>query len=166
MNTKIKKLVLTAMLTALVCITTMVVTVPSPLKGYINLGDCVVLLSAWLLPPIYGAFAAGVGSALADVLASYVVYAPATFVIKALMAVAANLIFCALSKKTPKLAARISGGVAAEVLMVLGYFLFEGFLYGFIPSAVNIAPNMLQGAVGIVLGIILIKLFEKNKITM
>ena len=90
MNTKTKKLVMTALMAALTCIATMIIVIPSPLKGYINLGDCLVLTSGWILSPAYGFFAAGLGSALADVLSGYVIYAPATFVIKGLMALIAR----------------------------------------------------------------------------
>ena len=59
---KIRKLVLAALLAALVCVATMVVQIPSPMQGYVNLGDCFVLLSGWLLGPWYG-FAAGLAAA-------------------------------------------------------------------------------------------------------
>ena len=59
MNTKTKKLVMTALMAALTCIATMIIVIPSPLKGYINLGDCLVLTSGWILSPAYGFFAAG-----------------------------------------------------------------------------------------------------------
>ena len=65
---KIRKLVLAALLAALVCVATMVVQIPSPMQGYVNLGDCFVLLSGWLLGPGYGAAAAGIGSMLVDLL--------------------------------------------------------------------------------------------------
>ena len=51
MKKNTKALVIAALLAALVCVSTMVVKIPSPLKGYINLGDCMVLLSGWLLSP-------------------------------------------------------------------------------------------------------------------
>jgi uncharacterized membrane protein len=57
------------------------------------------------------------------------------------------------------------GAVLAEAWMVLGYYVFEGFLYGFIPSAVNIPANAVQGVAGILIGIILIKALEKAKLT-
>ena len=53
MQMKTKKLVMAALLAALTCVTTMIITVPSPLKGYLNLGDSIVLLSGWLLSPAY-----------------------------------------------------------------------------------------------------------------
>ena len=55
-------------------------------------------------------------------------------------------------------------GIIAEVVMVSGYYIFEGFLYGFIPSIVNIPANAVQGFAGLVLGYVLIRIFEKFKI--
>lgn len=159
-----KKIVLSALLAALVCVATMLIKVPSPLNGYLNLGDGIVLLSAWLLPFPYGAVAAGLGSALADLLSGYAVYAPATFVIKALMALVALGTCKLLAEKGKGLPARILGGVLAETVMILGYFLFEGVLYGFVPSLVNIPANAVQGVAGIVIGVLLITLLEKQTV--
>ena len=58
---KIQTLVLTALMTALCAVMTMVIKIPSPMGGYFNLGDCAVLLSAWLLGPVWGAAAAAAG---------------------------------------------------------------------------------------------------------
>ena len=80
-DTKIRKLVLAALFAALCTIMTLVIQVPSPMQGYVNLGDCAVLLSAWVLGPLYGGAAAGVGSMLADLLSGYAHYAPGTFAI-------------------------------------------------------------------------------------
>lgn len=165
-NSKTKKLVMAALLAALCCVATMIIKIPSPLKGYLNLGDCVVLLSGWLLSPVYGFLAAGVGSALADIFSGYVTYAPATFVIKGLMALIAYFGFKILQNKIGNLPSRIISSIVAEVIMILGYFVFEGFLYGFIPSIVNIPANAVQGVAGVIIGVILIKVFEKNKIMM
>ena len=158
---KTKKIVLAALLASLVCVATMIIKVPSPLKGYVNLGDCIVLLAGWTLSPVYGFLAAGVGSALADVFSGYIIYAPATFIIKGLMAVIA----CLLSRKAKKLPFLILSGLIAEVLMVAGYYVFEGFMYGFIPSLMNIPANAVQGIMGLIFGIILIRIFEKSGIT-
>lgn len=163
MNTT-RKIIIASMLSALVCVATMIIKIPSPLKGYINLGDCVVLLAGWLLSPFYGFLAAGIGSALADIFSGYIVYAPATFVIKGLMAVIAYFGFRLAHKRLGSFSSRILSGTISEIIMILGYFVFEGFLYGFVPSLVNIPANAVQGAAGLILGTILIKVFEKNKI--
>ena len=164
MNSTTKKIVMAAMLAALCCVATMIIKIPSPLKGYLNLGDCVVLLSGFMLSPLYAFLAAGIGSAMADIFSGYTSYALATFIIKGVMALIAFYGFKLLTKKSGKLAARIVSGALAEIIMVAGYFVFEGFMYGFIPSAVNIVPNALQGVAGLVLGVILAKIFEKHKI--
>ena len=166
MNTKTKKIVMAALMAALACVATMIIKIPSPLKGYLNLGDCIVLTAGWLLSPTYGFLAAGLGSALADVFSGYVTYAPATFIIKGLMALIACYGFKLLNKKIGNLPSRIISGIVAEIVMILGYFVFEGFLYGFIPSAVNIPANGVQGIAGLIIGVILIKVFEKSKITL
>ena len=166
MNTKTKKIVMAALMAALACVATMIIKIPSPLKGYLNLGDCIVLTAGWLLSPTYGFLAAGLGSALADVFSGYVTYAPATFIIKGLMALIAFYGFKLLNKKIGNLPSRIISGIVAEIVMILGYFVFEGVLYGFIPSAVNIPANGVQGIAGLIIGVILIKVFEKSKITL
>lgn len=167
METKTKKLVTAALFAALACVATMIIKFPSPLKGYLNIGDCIVLLCGWMLSPVYGFVAAGLGSGLADLLSGYLVYAPATFVIKGLMALIACYIFKLMRKASgSNLPARIVSGILAEIMMVLGYYVFEGFMYGFVASAVNIPANAIQGIVGLILGTILIKAFEKSNITM
>ena len=161
-NNKTKNIVLAAMLASLCCVVTMIIKIPSPLKGYLNLGDCVVLLSGFLLAPGYGFLAAGIGSALADIFSGYIVYAPATFIIKGAMALVAFYGSNVLCKKISTTLARIISGIAAEALMVLGYFVFEGFMYGFVASLVNIPANAVQGVAGIILGVVLANVFDKG----
>ncbi len=81
-----RMVVMAAAFAALACVATMVVKVPSPTGGYMNLGDTVVLLGGYLLGPAWGALAGSIGPALADVLLGSPIYAPATLVIKAGMA--------------------------------------------------------------------------------
>ncbi|MBO5733869.1 MAG: ECF transporter S component [Clostridia bacterium] len=164
MKTKTQKIVIASMLAALCCVATMIIKIPSPLKGYLNLGDCVVLLSGWLLSPTYGFLAAGIGSALADLFSGYIIYAPATFAIKGIMAIIAYFCFKGMHNKLGNTPSRIIGGILAEIEMVLGYFIFEGFMYGFVPSIVNIPANGVQGIAGVIIGIILVKIFEKSKL--
>ena len=166
MHSKTKRIVITALMAAMVCVATMIIKIPSPMKGYLNIGDCIVLLCGWLLAPGYGFVAAGLGSALADMFSGYLTYAPATFLIKGSMALIAFACFKLMNKRIGRLPSQIIGAVLAEIVMVLGYYVFEGFLYGFIPSAVNIPANAVQGAAGLILGIILVKVFERLKITL
>lgn len=156
------RLVLAALFAAITCIAT-IITLPLPItNGYVNLGDCFVLLSGWFLGPVYGTLAAGIGSALADALLGFFNYAPATFIIKALMAVAAYFIFKALSKKP--FIARLTGGTVAEAIMVLGYFGYEAVILSYgIPASANIPFNITQGTIGLIVAITIASLISKNK---
>lgn len=165
MSDRTRKLVAAALMAALACVATMIIEIPSPMKGYVNLGDGVVLAAGWMLSPVWGFCAAGIGSALADLLSGYVIYVPATLIIKGLMAIVAHYGFALLHNKCGKLAARITSGIAAELIMLVGYFMFAGFLYGFGAAALNIPGNAVQGVVGIVTGIVLIQIVEKSKLS-
>ena len=160
---KIRKLVLAALLAALVCVATMVVQIPSPMQGYVNLGDCFVLLSGWLLGPWFGFAAGGIGSMLADIFLGYAHYAPGTLVIKALDAMAAALIVKALGRKPY---AYVVGGVVGELIMVAGYFGYASLLLGKgLAAAASIPGNIFQGAVGLVVGVLLVTVLERAKVT-
>ena len=160
-HNKILRLVFTGLMTALVCVATMVIKIPVPATGgYLNLGDAFVLISGWLLGPLYGFFAAGVGSCLTDLLAGYFSYVPGTFLIKGCMGlVAALLMFRGKGGRVT----RIVSALVAEFLMVAGYFLYENFVLGYgMGAAASVLPNMLQGAAGFVIGLFLFELLEKT----
>ena len=158
---RILMLVMTALIAAMTCVATMILVVPSPTGGYMNLGDAVVLLGAFLLGPVYGAVAGGVGAALADLLAGYTVYIPATLVIKALMGGAAGLLWRAVGKRW-RTAGLVICGIAAEAIMVVGYWLYDGILMGSLASsAVGIPSNLVQAAFGIAAGTLLAAALRK-----
>lgn len=159
------KLCMAAMFAALICVATIVIQIPSPISGFLNFGDCFVLVAAWMLGPVYGAAAGAIGSAMADIITGYVVFAPATFVIKGVIAVLAALITKAVSakKSMPKLVGYISGAVCAELWMVFGYYIYGALVlgYGFIGARAELPMNAVQGAVGAVAGCIIITVLSK-----
>ena len=165
---KLQKLVLGALLASLCCMGTLVIQIPSPMNGYVNMGDCFVLLSGWLLGPVYGFIAAGVGSALADLLAGYVHYVPATFLIKGLVALLAwtlNRLLSALPGKKLRLGRTVSA-LAAEAVMVLGYFAWAALLFGEgLAAAASIPGNIVQGLAGVVLSALLMEVLQRTKLT-
>lgn len=164
MRQNIRTLVTAALMAALACVATMIIKIPSPMKGYINLGDSVVLLAGWVLPPAYGFLAGGLGSSLADLFSGYPVYVPATFVIKGMMALIARGGFALLRSKLGETAARILSAAAAEVMMIIGYFIAAGFLYGFGPAMLNVPANAVQGIASVAIGILLINFIKKSRV--
>ena len=153
-NDRIQKLVWAGLFIALTAVATMI-RLPVPLSnGYVNAGDAVVIVSAFLLGPGWGAIAAGLGAALADIFSGYAIYAPATLIIKALMGLAAGAILRKFKDKAPVLPA-VLGSVTAAVIMVLGYFAYEIILYGFGGAVADLVPNSIQGAFGVIAGTVL-----------
>ena len=160
----VKKAVLCALFAAFCCIATVVIQVPAPLVGYLNLGDCVVLTGAFLLGPFYGALAAGIGSALADLLSGFVQYVPATFVIKGLVALIAGVLFAFLRRRlcVPVHLSRFLAGLLGESVMVLGYLTYEAWLLGYGAAALSGMPfNVVQAALGIAVSMVLTSLLLK-----
>lgn len=169
-----RTVIIAALMAALTCVGTMIIKVPTPTNGYIHPGDGFVLLSGLLLGPLWGSLAAGIGSALSDLIGGYFVYVPATFVIKALTAFTGYTVYRLLSKllkNKTELPTLIISGIAGEAVMVLGYFLFEIFMLsvvnettlsaGVIASLAGIIPNIIQGMFGVIISTILFPLLKK-----
>jgi len=150
-NDKIRKLVWAGLFTALTTVATMIIFPVPALHGYVNGGDAIVIVGAFLLNPLWGAFAAGLGAALADLVSGYFIYAPATLIIKALMALAAGTILRNLRTKKQIIPA-VLGSVTAEIIMVAGYFAYELVIYGLGGAAADVIPNCIQGVFGAVAG--------------
>ena len=116
-------------MTALVFLFTFVIKVPVPFtSGYIHLGDAMIFLSVLAVGPIHGAFAAGVGSMLSDLLGGYAQYALPTLVIKAAMALLTGLAMAGRTRRSVILS-------ACAVTTVWGAFL--ALLYTGLSAAVS-----------------------------
>jgi len=118
--------------TALVTAATIVISVYFPLtRGYFNLGETMVYLAALVGGPMVGAFAGGVGSALADVILGYTAFAPGTLVIKAAEGAVAGLLYRRLRKTSVTQARALSAGVVAlyfVILAAVGIYLMSGLM--------------------------------------
>ena len=150
---KVRTLVYSAMLAALTLAATLFLKIPTAI-GYVNLGDGVILFGGALLGAWPAAAAGALGSALADLLAGYVTYAPATFLIKGCMGFLAGLTFSSAHEKAPVIR-RALCFAGAEILMAAGYFFFEWALYGVGAAAGSVIPNLGQGAMGLCIGLVL-----------
>ena len=158
---KVRLLTGTAMLAAMICVATMFIQVPTVI-GYANLGDGFILLGAFLLGPVYGAVAGGIGSMMADILSGYAVYAPGTLIIKGGIAVIAALLWKALSGKKEHFWQKVVAMVVAEAWMVFGYWLYEALIMNQAVAALSTIPsNAAQGVVGVVLCVVLYLVLKK-----
>lgn len=156
----IRRLTTAGVLAAAIILLTTLVSIPMPGGlGYINLGDVGVLLAGMLLGGGWGALCAGAASALSDVLLGYTVYAPATFIIKGLVALVAGILFAKTQKKI-----RYAALYLAALIVPIGYFLYELLLYGAASAIPNILFNTLQCMTGAVVATILGVMLLKTKL--
>lgn len=161
-STNVLTLALGGMMAALVFVATYFFQLPvSITQGYIHLGDGFILLGAsllgWAAVP-----AAAIGSALADLMGGYTLYILPTFLIKGLVAVVA--VYAVSGGKPYWLTVLLLA--AAELVMVGGYFVVEWLFlgYGLAAAAGAVAPNLVQGASGLVIGAVLIPLMRRVKV--
>lgn len=155
----IKKITYLALSIALICVATMIIQIPIPqTHGFVHFGDGFIFLAAAIFGIKSGVIAGAIGSMLADILSGYLVFAPVTFIVKALTA----LVFGLFTYKNGKLVGKksILGSFLGSLTMVLGYFIYEAFVVGVKAAFLSSIMNMVQGAFAIIVFIIL-KLFEK-----
>lgn len=163
MKNKTYNLIASAIFAALIFVATRFIAIPLPGSGYANLGDTIIIIAALILPLPYSMAAAAIGSALADLSYGLAIYAPATFVIKALMSFIVFIIAKAFkSHRSLKFVHTVICAAACEIFMVLGYFLFELCLYGAPTAIADILGNAGQGAAGIVCGSVLYTALKKS----
>lgn len=163
-NMSTKQLVLTGLFAALVFVGTFSIQLPLPTSaGYIHLGDTFIYIAGAFLGPVFGGLAGGIGSMLADLMLGYAIYAPATFVIKALNGVIVGLAMQHAIKAQDsflkKMIVFTFGSALAGATMVGGYYLYETFMF---PDAAlaNIAFNLTQAIGSMVVASVLYVIFK------
>ena len=166
-NCKTKTIIIAALLAALTTVATMIIKIPTPTQGYIHLGDGMVLICGILLGPGLGAVAAGIGSMMADLFGGYMAWVPGTFAIKALTALVGGWLYHHMVKRehmsTPVRVALC--GIPAELVMVVGYYVYETVMELLMGSTVEAAAtavlagvpfNAVQGLAGVIVCAVLL----------
>lgn len=127
---KIRYIALSGMLAALTFVLTAYLHIPTG-NGYTHAGDGVIFLAASILPAPYAVAVGAIGGALADGLSGFVMWLPATVVIKSVTA----LFFT--NKKDRIICVRnLLAIIPALILCVVGYSLYEGiFISGGVSKA-------------------------------
>ena len=144
-------------LTVVTALITLFIRIPLPSRGYFNFGDVAVVFSGLVLGSLtksnrflWGAAAGGIGSALADIIGGFGMFAPITLAAKGLEGG-----LCAVASGKPK-AMRwvllLLGGGA----MVATYFTAEALMpnIGLQGAISEIVPNLIQAAGGIAGGLL------------
>lgn len=159
-NIKLNSLVMTALMMCMITVTTMFIKVPIPFtQGYVHLGDAMIYLSVLLLGKKNGALAAGVGSAMGDLLGGAGVWAPWTLVVKLLMALITGFLVEEMfsgNKPHGKTLGLVLPMTMGGLEMVASYYVAEGVIYGnWAAPVIGVPWNVGQFATGIIIAIVL-----------
>lgn len=159
-NNNLKTLVYNSLGIALVALATMVIRIPT-IKGYINFGDIMIFTVAVTLGRKSGFISGAIGSALADILGGYFIYAPATFIIKGIEGLICGIIFKDNDKVlniTLPLATIVGG-----LWMAFGYYCYELPMFGGATAIASVPGNLFQGLVSAIAAIPIIVAARKSK---
>lgn len=139
-----------AILAGVTAALTLLVRIPSPARGYFNLGDVVITFTALTLGPLTALFSGGLGTAAADLIGGFPQWAPISLVVHGVQ----GLIIGLIARLRPaSLGLAIGAGVAGVLVMAGGYLAGGSILVGFGAELEELPGNLVQSAAGIVLGI-------------
>jgi uncharacterized membrane protein len=151
-----------AALIGLSAVVTLTIRIPIPATtGYFNIGDVFIVLAGLWLGPLAGLVVGGIGPAIADAI-GFPQFILATAITKGCEGFIVGLIARnAKSLFRPTIAAIVGG-----IVVVVGYFVFEAYIYPFLAKFIpffgvtdfgaaitELGPNAFQGLVGAVGGL-------------
>ncbi len=164
----VRSITLAALMIALMTLATLIIRIPNPAtQGYINLGDAMLMTIALVFGWRIGGLAGGVGSALADALGGYFIWAPWTLVIKGIEGMLVGTIAGwgarvgrdagdsrgAREGTGPRRVAAFVAVIAGGAWMVTGYYLAGSVLFGGVAALTEIPGNLTQAGVAVVIAL-------------
>ncbi len=139
--------------TAIVAVFTIAIRIPTPLGGYVSLSDASVTFVCSAFGPFTGFIASSLGTALADTLGGFASWAPISFTVHGLEALAVSLI---IRKDPESLLYKAVAAISAVIIVSGGYYLLAGlFLVGFNAALAELALNAVQAGLGVPAGLAL-----------
>mgnify|MGYP000756023644 FL=1 len=162
-NKMIYRVTLTAVFAALVFVSSML-SVPIPVAigdvTRIHLGNIFCLLSGFVLGPVGGGLAAGLGSALYDMAnPAYIASAPFTFVFKFLLAAVCGWAAYARGSRAENHGQNILAAIAGSatyMVLYLGKSFIEGMLLGsaLVPVLLSVGTKAVTSSVNAVIAVV------------
>ncbi len=152
-NRNALKLAVTAVLTAVVVVFTMIIRIPTT-KGYLNLCDVAICFIAFTFGPASAFIAAALGTALADLISGYAQWAPISFVVHGLEGLLIALIVRSKAGADASPVKKILAGLVCMATVTLGYFALSALFISTAAVALAEVPgNLVQSGIGFVLGL-------------
>jgi uncharacterized membrane protein len=141
-------------MTAVIYVLTRMVQIPTPIGGYVHLGDAAIFFASFAFGPWVGGIAGGLGTALADITSGYAQWALFSFLVHGLQgwvvgAMAQGVGASGDSREWYRMLAAIGVG---SVIVVGGYYIAGSFLMGMGAAVSEIPANIFQALSGGLVG--------------
>lgn len=150
-------LILTAMLIALVFVSTFFLNIKLPIAsngGLVHLGTAMLFIASILFGPKKGALAGAIGMGIFDIVGGWLVWAPITFVARGLQGYIVGKIAWSKDRKGNSVALNLIATIISVPFMVAVYYIGEGILYGnWIQPLASIPGDLTQNVLGIIIAI-------------
>ena len=150
-------LIMTAMLVALVFLSTFFLNIKLPISvngGLVHLGTAMLFIASILFGPKKGALAGAIGMGLFDIVGGWLLWAPITIVARGLQGFIVGKIAWSKGRKGNSLALNITATIVSIPFMIAVYYFGEVILYGnWIVPLTSIPGDLLQNALGMIIAI-------------
>ena len=168
-----KKIVLNGLMIALVFLGTYLTRIPGPVPpGYINFGDAIIMIAAIMLGRNSGFLAGAIGSAIADIAAGGIIFAPITFIVKGVEGYVIGAITTNAGENKKGELLKIIAVVVGAAIMVAGYFFAELTVlkifdktFGYTAAITELPFNLIQGGISILIGYTLSTMLKRSGIS-
>ncbi len=159
----VKEIVKIGLMSAFIYISTAAINVPIGPGGVIHLGDSMIFVTAILFGSKTAAVSGAIGMTLFDLLSPYAIWAPFTFVVKAVMGYLAGAISHGKNSNGESLGRNIAAIAVSGTWMIFGYYIAESIIYkNIIAPIATIPANFFQVFGGAIIAIPLTILIKKS----
>ncbi|MGG0670981.1 ECF transporter S component [Lederbergia citrisecunda] len=158
-------LVLTAILSTLVLVSTVFINIKLPIGqgGLIHLGTGALFIVAILFGPKKGALAGAIGMGLFDIFGGWIIWAPTTIVARALQGYIVGKIAWSNGHRGDSVRLNILAAVASTPGMLAVYYIGQGIMYNnWVAPLASIPGDLIQSAVGLLIAIPLCLALKKT----
>lgn len=150
-------LIITAMLAALVFVSTFFLNIKLPIAangGLVHLGTAMLFIASILFGPKKGALAGAIGMGIFDIVGGWLVWAPITIVSRGLQGYIVGKIAWSKGRKGNSIALNLIATIVSIPFMVAVYYIGEWILYGsWVAPLASIPGDLVQNILGIIIAV-------------
>ncbi|MGE7185363.1 ECF transporter S component [Peribacillus sp. NPDC006672] len=154
---KTMNLIITAMLIALVFLSTFFLNIKLPIAakgGLVHLGTAMLFIASILFGPKKAALAGAIGMGLFDIVGGWTLWAPITIVARGLQGYIVGKIAWSKGRNGTSIAFNVIATIVSIPFMLAVYYIGEGILYSnWIAPLASIPGDLVQNILGIIVAV-------------